>query len=94
MDGAPAAERRECRVVDISMLGLGLVFEHPSPSTLIGGRISVEVSAVDDRVNIRLEGIVRYATVTSGGSVRVGVEFDDAEAESYTITTDGTKTRP
>jgi hypothetical protein len=94
MDGEPDSERRECRVVDISMLGLGLVFQHPSPSALVGGRISVEVSAVDDRVNIRLEGVVRYATATSGGAVRVGVEFDDEEAESYTITTDNTKTRP
>jgi hypothetical protein len=94
MDGEADTERRECRVVDISILGLGLEFEHPSPSALIGGRISVEVSAVDDRVNIRLEGIVKYATVTSGSAVRVGVEFDDAEAESYTITTDSAETRP
>jgi hypothetical protein len=94
MEGEPETERRECQVVDISMLGLGLLFQHPSPSTLVGCRISVEVSAVDDRVNIRLEGIVRYATVTSGGGVRVGVEFDDeAPTESYTVTTDSTRTR-
>jgi hypothetical protein len=93
MDGEPDTERRECRVVDISMLGLGLVFQHPSPSTLVGGRVSVEVSAVDDRVNIRLEGLVKYATVSSGGAVRVGVEFDGEETESYTITTESTKTR-
>lgn len=91
MDGQPESERRECRVVDISMLGLGLVFQHPSPSALVDGRISVEVSAVEDRVNIRLEGVVRYATGTSGGAVRVGVEFDDdAGAESYRITTNST----
>ncbi len=94
MDGEPETERRECRVVDISMLGLGLVFQHPSPSDLVGGRVGVEVSAVEDRVNIRLEGIVRYATVSSGGSVRVGVEFDDdADKESYCITTDTTSSR-
>ena len=93
MDNEPETERHECRVVDISMLGLGLVFQHRSPSNLVGGRISVEVSAVDDRVNIRLEGIVRHATVTSGGAVRVGVEFDDdEESESYSITTEGTST--
>ncbi len=79
MDNEPETERHECRIVDISMLGLGLVFQHPAPSNLIDGRISVQVSAVDDRVNIRLEGIVRHATVTSGGAVRVGVEFDDDE---------------
>lgn len=93
MEGEPDAERRECRVVDISMLGLGLILQHPSPSTLVGSRVSVEVSAVDDRVNIRLEGIVRHANVTPGGAVRVGVEFDDeSDSEPYSITTDTTKT--
>ena len=75
---------------------LGLVFQHPSPSGLVGGRISVEVSAVDDRVNIRLEGVVRYATVTSGGAARIGVEFDDdeeTESVSVSIKTDSTTTR-
>ncbi len=95
MDGEPDSQRRECRVIDISMLGLGLLLDHPSPSGLVDGRISVEVSAVDDRVNIRLEGIVRYATVTSGGAVRVGAEFDDdAAMASYKITPDTTRTRP
>jgi hypothetical protein len=93
MDSDPETERHQCRVVDISMLGLGLVFRHPSPSSLVGGRISIEVSAVDDRVNIRLEGVVRNSTVTSGGAVRVGVEFDDdEESESYSITTEGNTT--
>lgn len=87
IEGESDAEPRACRVVDISMLGLGLIFQHPSPTTLVGDRVSVEVSAVDDRVNIRLEGVVRHATVTSGGSVRVGVEFDEATDEgSFSIT--------
>lgn len=91
MDSEPD-ERYACRVVDISMLGLGLVFQHSSPSGLIGGRVSVEVSAIDDRVNIRLEGIVRHSSVTSAGAIRVGVEFDDAtEAEPFSITTDTTR---
>jgi hypothetical protein len=53
----------------------------------------VEASAVYDRVKVRLEGIVRHATVTSEGAVRVGVEFDDnEESESYRITTEGITT--
>jgi hypothetical protein len=91
--GQPDPELRRCRVTDISMLGLGLLFQHPSPSKLVGRRVSVEVSAVDDRVNIRLEGVVRHAAVTSRGAVRVGVEFDDdAESQSYRITTESTRT--
>lgn len=92
VEGEADDEGHACRVVDISMLGLGLVFEHPSPSTLVDRHVSVEVSAIDDRVNIRLEGIVRYATVTSAGAVRVGVEFDDAEeSEPYSIRTDASE---
>jgi hypothetical protein len=94
VDDEPDSNGQPCRVVDISMLGLGLVFQHTSPSSLVGRRISVEVSAVEHRVNIRLEGIVRHATVTSGGAVRVGVEFDDGEdAESYSITLDSATSR-
>ncbi len=94
MDGETDAERRECQVVDISMLGLGLLLHHPSPFGLVDRRISVEVSAIDDRVNISLEGVVRHAAVTSSGAVRVGVEFDDHEdAQSFSITTDSTTIR-
>jgi hypothetical protein len=93
MEGEPETERHKCRIVDISIFGLGLEFEHPSPSNLVDARISVEVSAVDDRVNIRLEGIVRHATVTSEGAVRVGVEFDDnQESDPYSITMEGITT--
>jgi hypothetical protein len=94
LNAEPENERRECRVVDISMLGLGLLLRHPSPSRLVGGRVTVDVSAIEDRVNIRLEGIVRYAAVTPAGDVRVGVEFDDQEdTQSYCITTDSSGAR-
>jgi hypothetical protein len=78
IQGEPATKRHECRVVDISMMGLGLMFQHPSPSVLVGRRMSVDVSAVGDRVSIRLEGKVTNATVTPGGAVRIGIEFDDS----------------
>ena len=78
IQGDPATGGHECRVVDISMMGLGLTFQHPSPSVLVGRRMSVDVSAVSDQVSIRLEGKVANAAVTSGGAVRVGIEFDDA----------------
>ncbi len=77
LQGDRATKRRQCRVIDISMMGLGLTFQHPSPSVLIGRRMSVDVSAVGDRVSIRLEGKVTNARVTPGGAVRVGIEFDD-----------------
>jgi hypothetical protein len=78
IQGEPATKRHECRVVDISMMGLGLMFQHPSPSGLVGRRMSGDVSAVGDRVSIRLEGQVTNATVAPGGAARVGIEFDDS----------------
>ena len=74
IEGESAA--RSCRVIDISMLGLGLTFTHPSPSELLGRRISVDVRAVGDSVSIRLEGVVKNAGPTLEGAVRVGVAFD------------------
>jgi hypothetical protein len=78
IQGDPAGKELECRVVDISMMGLGLMFQHPSPSALVGRRMSIDVSAVGDRVSIRLEGKVTNAAVTPAGAVRVGIEFDDS----------------
>jgi hypothetical protein len=65
-----------CRIIDISMAGLGLTLNHSSPSRLVGRRISVEISAVGDSVTIQLEGKVANATPMGGAAARVGVEFN------------------
>jgi PilZ domain len=76
VDGESPTWRRECRVIDISMLGLGMTFEHSSPSELLGRRIAIEVPAVGDSVSIRLEGVINNAVQTLEGAVRVGLAFD------------------
>jgi hypothetical protein len=66
-----------CRVIDISMLGLGISLEHPSPAELAGRRISVDVpTVIGDSFRIRLEGKIANAKTTRGRAVRVGIEFD------------------
>jgi len=66
----------KCRVIDISMLGVGITLEHPSPTELAGRRISVGVPTVmGDSFRIRLDGKIANAK-TSGSAVRVGIEFD------------------
>lgn len=65
-----------CKVIDISMLGLGLTLNHPSPSRLVGRRISVSVPAIGDSVSIQLEGRIKNATAIGDGAVRLGIEFD------------------
>lgn len=63
---------RRCRIDDISMLGIGVTFAHPSPTQLAGRRISVAVPAM-----AQLEGEITHAEVILGGAVRAGVVFKD-----------------
>ena len=75
VEGESASGWRDCRIIDISMLGLGIRMQHPQPSALIGRRMSVEVPAVGDSVNIRFEGEVKNVARTTLRSVRIGIEF-------------------
>ena len=82
IEGESPTKPRACRVIDISMLGLGMTLEHSSPSELLGRRIFVDVPAVSDSVSIRLEGVVSNAVPMLEGVVRVGIAFDGlAESE-------------
>lgn len=75
IEGEDVARWRDCEVIDISSLGLGVTFQHPQPSGLVGRRIVVDAATVDDAVTIRLEGEIRNAARTLEGDVRIGVEF-------------------
>jgi len=66
---------RDCEVIDISMFGLGITFHHPQPWELVNRRIVVDISAIGDAVNIRLEGEIKDAAFTLEGDIRVGLEF-------------------
>ena len=68
--------RRDCRVIDISIFGLGITLDHPSPSQLVGRRISVEIPMADDSVSIYTAGTITNAGPTLEGAVRVGIKFD------------------
>jgi hypothetical protein len=65
----------QCRIDDISMLGLGVTFTHSSPSQLAGRRISVDVPAM-----AQFEGEITHAEVILGGAVRAGVVFKVSSA--------------
>ncbi|HEY5383804.1 MAG TPA: PilZ domain-containing protein [Acidimicrobiales bacterium] len=73
--GEQAAGWRDCRVVDISMLGLGITVDHPDPSELTGRLVSVNLPSDGSCVNVRLEGQIKNASATMGRDIRVGVEF-------------------
>ena len=73
IEGEPS--RLRCRVVDISMLGLGITLEHTSPSELAGRRISVDVPAVT-----QFQGQITHAEPILGGAVRIGVRLNEHAA--------------
>lgn len=73
--GEQALGWRDCRVVDISMLGLGITFAHPAPSELTGRLVSVNLPGEGSCVNVRLEGQIKNATATMSRDIRVGIEF-------------------
>lgn len=77
---------RDCRVVDISMLGVGIRMQHFRPSELIGRRISIELPVVGDSINIRLEGVVKQAARTTlRAMVHIGIEFDGLSSTERSI---------
>jgi hypothetical protein len=77
LQGESSAGGRACEIVDISKLGLGITFGFRRPTELIGRRISVEIPAAGDTVDVRLMGDIKNAAAVSAvsGIARVGVEF-------------------
>jgi hypothetical protein len=86
IEGESPAGWRDCEVIDISPLGLGIAFHHPEPWELVGRRISVDAPAIGSSVNIRLEGEIRNAAPAMEGGVRVGIEFVGLSEEEVAIT--------
>jgi hypothetical protein len=77
IEGDGGAGWRDCRVIDISLFGAGIRLQHLRPTDLVGRHISIELPAVGDSVNLRLEGEIRNVTRTTlRATVRVGIEFE------------------
>lgn len=77
VEGETASGWRDCRILDISTLGVGIRMQHSRPSDLMGRRVSIELPAVGDAVNIRFEGEIKnVADGALPSSVRIGVAFD------------------
>jgi len=70
----------ECRVLDISIIGLGVELFGPisRPGDLLGRRITVEAhTPAGESLSIRARGEVKNVTAGAKGGMRVGVEFVD-----------------
>jgi hypothetical protein len=80
VDDDPGSNWNECRVLDISVLGVGVEILPTRPEdaseALIGHRIVVQVQPpVGDSVTIRLVGRARNISPGSEGGTRLGLEF-------------------
>jgi c-di-GMP-binding flagellar brake protein YcgR len=76
VEGSSASSWRECRVIDISILGVGLKLFGPLSDDLLGKKLVVEVQApVAESVTISLRGQVRNLNRSPEGEARVGVDF-------------------
>jgi len=76
IEGESEPAWRDCQVVDVSRLGLGIMLHHFWPAELVGRHVTVAAPAVGDSVNVRLAGVITNADRTAGGVIRVGIEFD------------------
>jgi hypothetical protein len=86
-EDAATAQWRDCFVLDISMLGLGIAFDHRRPSDLKGRGISVQFPAVSDQVSVQLEGQIKSIDVMRLGLVQAGIEFAGLSQEELAIAT-------
>jgi hypothetical protein len=64
-----------CWILDLSSLGMGIMFRHQHEADLLGRRIAVDVPAANDSTRCPLEGEVKNALLVEPGLVRVGIEF-------------------
>jgi hypothetical protein len=76
----PGSEWRECRVLDISVLGVGLelfpIDSDHDTGRLVGHRLVIQVQApVGESISVRLVGTVKNIGNGAQGGIRTGLEF-------------------
>jgi PilZ domain-containing protein len=85
IEGESASGWRDCRVMDVSLLGIGIRMQYARPSDLVGRRVSIEAPAVGESINIRFEGVVKHVSRTPLHWVRVGIEFNHLSTSERAI---------
>ena len=72
----PEGGWNECRLLDVSLLGLGVELLGPVSRDLVGRRLVVHVEVEGGSVSVRLVGTVRRLSARDVGWTRAGLEFD------------------
>lgn len=86
MEGEPSDLWRECTIVDVSTLGVGMNLRHPDPIELLGlwqdGALRLDASRrmtvhfeTDASVETPVVAEIRNAGSSPDGFVRAGIEF-------------------
>ncbi len=79
-------DARHCKVIDISVLGVGLELFGDVADDLHGHRLSIEIQPpVGGSITLRLTGTVRNVTLGSDGTTRAGLEFVDLSENEQAI---------
>jgi PilZ domain-containing protein len=83
----PEAGWEQCRVIDISVIGVGLELMGPVPDDLVGLAIVAEVypPSASGAITVRLLGNVVNTGPTRTGGLRVGVEFSGLSETELSI---------
>lgn len=76
LDDDPWSIWRECCLLDISILGMGLELFGTTSEQLIGRRVLVHIDiAGGGSMSLHLSGVVRYLSPGQFGGTRAGIEF-------------------
>jgi hypothetical protein len=90
VDDDPDTDWYQCELLDLSILGAGLIlFPFPTrqPDSLIGRVLVVQVHPeTGDSIHVGIKGRAAFAERRSDGFVRVGLEFEDlSETEQQVL---------
>jgi hypothetical protein len=85
-DGDPDDRWGDCQVIDVSLLGAGVLLFGTLPSRLVGRTLTVEVvTPAGASITIRIAGETRNVTPGPDGGTRIGIEFTDISETERSI---------
>lgn len=77
-DGDPEDRWGDCQVIDISLLGAGVLLYGTVPGRLVSRTLNIEVETpAGASITIRICGEIRHVSPGKDGGTRIGMEFTD-----------------
>jgi len=77
---------RDARLVDLTPDSAAIELSGLEPGEMLAGRLELNIFAPGScPTGVLLQGVLRHATVTTGGHVRVGLSFPGLDAQQATF---------